>query len=64
MPVTKNPTIEIAILKELLTNLIEISLSRPQLKDKAKTWKEMLAKLPEYRINFNDKSPCEKSQGL
>ena len=51
MPVTKNPTIEIAILKELLTNLVEISSTYPRLKERARVWQEMLNKMPEYRIN-------------
>lgn len=51
MPVTKNPTVEIAILKELLSNLTAISETRPELADKAKKWKHMLSVIPEYRIN-------------
>ena len=51
MPVTENPTIEIAILKELLTNLLTESKTRPELKEKAVVWEEILKKLPPYRIN-------------
>ncbi|MBQ2940249.1 MAG: glycoside hydrolase N-terminal domain-containing protein [Clostridia bacterium] len=51
MPVTKNPTIEFAILKELLTNLVDIAKTRPALRDKSAKWQEMLRKIPDYRIN-------------
>lgn len=51
MPVTKNPTIEFAIMKELLTNLVEISKTHSDLKDRVPRWKEMLSAIPEYRIN-------------
>ena len=58
MPVTKNPTIEIAILKELLTNLLEIAKTRVDLKDKVSIWEKMLSALPEYRTN-NDGAIAE-----
>jgi len=51
MPTTKNPTIEIAILKELLTVLVEISKSKPELSGKAKVWENMLEIIPDYLIN-------------
>ncbi|MBQ8494933.1 MAG: glycoside hydrolase N-terminal domain-containing protein [Clostridia bacterium] len=51
MPVTKNPTVEFAILKELLTNLVSISRTHPALSKKAETWKAMLARIPDYVIN-------------
>ena len=51
MPVTKNPTIEFAILKELLINLLEISDTHPELNAQAEKWKEMLSKIPDYMIN-------------
>ena len=51
MPVTKNPTIEIAILKELLTNLCEIAETRENLREKAAVWSDMLKKIPSCRIN-------------
>ncbi len=51
MPTTENPTIEIAILRELLTNLIAEAKTRPALSEKAEGWKALLAKLPPYRIN-------------
>lgn len=58
MPVTKNATIEIAIVKELLTNLIEISSNKKMLSEKCVRWKQMLNKLPEYMIN-NDGAIAE-----
>lgn len=51
MVVTKNPTVEIAILKELLTNLIKLTKNKPQYSEKLKIWEDMLSKLPEYMIN-------------
>ena len=51
MPVTKNATMEIAILKELLTNLIAISEERQELLARAETWKRMLERIPSYLIN-------------
>lgn len=51
MPVTENPTIELAIMKELLTNLVAISKTRPALQTKAEKWQELLGKIPEYAVN-------------
>ncbi len=51
MPVSKNPTIEFAILKELLTNLLEISKTHQELHDKAQIWRQMLSKIPDYMMN-------------
>ncbi len=51
MPVTKNPTIEFAIMKELLNNLVEISKTHPALNNRVPKWKKMLSKIPEYMIN-------------
>lgn len=51
MPVTKNPTVEIAILKELLQNLVSVSAKYPALAEKAKTWQHMLSILPAYYVN-------------
>ncbi len=51
MPVTKNPTVEIAILKELLTNLLQIAQTHPELNDRVAVWEKMLSNLPEYRVN-------------
>jgi len=51
MPVTKNPTVELAILKELLLNLIASTQGRTDLEEKIKIWKYMLSIIPEYQIN-------------
>ncbi len=51
MSSTNNPTVELAILKELLTCLLEIAENRPELKEKALIWGRMLNAIPEYMIN-------------
>lgn len=51
MTVTKNPTVEIAILKELLQNLIEISATHSIPQEKVNKWQEMLKAIPDYLIN-------------
>jgi alpha-L-fucosidase 2 len=51
MPTTKNPTVEIAILKELLTNLLELAKTRPELSSKVAVWTSMLNALPDYLVN-------------
>lgn len=51
MPVTKNPTIEIAILKELLTNLLQLAETRDIAPRRVARWREILQKLPPYRVN-------------
>lgn len=50
-PAVKNSTMDFAVLKELLTNLIELSQNRPELSEKANLWRKMLSEIPEYRIN-------------
>ena len=51
MPVYKNATIEFAILKELLTNLIDVAKTNPRIVYKTEKWKDMLSKIPDYIIN-------------
>ena len=51
MPVTKNPTMEFAILKELLSNLIRISETHPELQTRVGRWRDIRSRIPEYRIN-------------
>lgn len=51
MYATETPTVEVAILKELLTNLLKEAKVRPQLRDKAEAWQKLLDKLPPYRVN-------------
>ena len=46
-----NPTMDFALLKELLTNLIEGADILDIDGDKVEEWKEMLSKIPEYEIN-------------
>lgn len=51
MPVTKNPTIEFAILKELLTNLVSVCKDRPDMQKRVSRWKDMLSRIPDYLVN-------------
>ncbi len=51
MPVTKDPTVEHAILKELLTHLLELNDAHPLPADRVARWRDMLAKIPPYRVN-------------
>ena len=51
MVVTKNPTVEIAILKELLTNLIKLTKNKPQFSQKVQVWEALLSRIPDYLIN-------------
>lgn len=51
MPSTINATMECAIIKELLTNLIEGSKAVSIYGDEIDKWQAMLAKIPAYRIN-------------
>lgn len=51
MTVVKNPTIEIAILKELLTNLLEVASDNPTLEERAQKWEQMLRIMPDYKVN-------------
>ena len=51
MPVTKDATIEFAVLKELLTNLLTLAQTHPLPADRVARWQDMLAKIPDYRIN-------------
>jgi len=53
MPVTKNATMEIAILKELLTNLVSLSQERKELSNREEVWKDMLKRIPPYLINHD-----------
>lgn len=54
MSATNNPTVELAILKELLTNLLEIAETHPELEEKTNIWKKLLNAIPEYVINSDD----------
>lgn len=46
-----NATMDIATVKELLTNLLKGAEITGMYNEKIDTWKDMLSKLPEYRIN-------------
>lgn len=49
--VSINPTMDFALLKELLTNLIESATILGVDGDKVSAWKKMLLAIPEYEIN-------------
>ena len=51
MPVTKNATIEFAILKELLTNLLTLAKDHDLPASRVEKWRDMLSKIPPYLIN-------------
>lgn len=48
-----NATMDVAVAKELLTNLIAASRELDKNQDKIPVWEEMLAKMPEYMIDDN-----------
>lgn len=50
-PTTKNALMDIAIVRELFTNLIEASQDLELLPEKVREWKAILAKLPIYTLN-------------
>ncbi len=52
-PVTKNATMDFAVMKQLLTNLITASklADIPVYNDKIDTWNKILNSIPEYMIN-------------
>ena len=49
--VNVNATMDFAIAKELLTNLLQGAKSCGMYLDKAKTWQTMLSKIPPYQVN-------------
>lgn len=59
-PVTRNAVLDIAIIKELLRNLLELSKNREGLNTKEHLWKDIIAHLPEYVLN-EDKAVKEWS---
>jgi len=48
-----NATMDVAVAKELLTNLISASRELDKNKDKIPVWEEMLTKMPDYMIDDN-----------
>lgn len=51
MPTTENATMELAIIKELLTTLIRVCSTRGLYKDKLPVWQRLLDTLPPYDVN-------------
>ena len=51
MPTTINSTIDLAIIKELFTNLIKLSDEQGVYSDKADIWHKIVNSIPEYKIN-------------
>ncbi|WP_163537440.1 glycoside hydrolase N-terminal domain-containing protein [Gracilibacillus sp. YIM 98692] len=51
MPTTINATMDFAILKELLTNLLDSCTHISHPVEEVKVWREMLAKIPDYQLN-------------
>ncbi|MBQ8137804.1 MAG: glycoside hydrolase N-terminal domain-containing protein [Clostridia bacterium] len=51
MPTTVNSTIDLAILKEFLTNMCAFAETWPRLQSHVPAWKKILSAIPEYRVN-------------
>jgi len=49
-PSVENATMDIAIMKELFTNLLEVSELTGEFEDKRDVWKDIIAHLPEYGV--------------
>lgn len=52
-PVVRNATMDFAILKELLTNLLALNQIVPQDEARVSVWQSMLRDIPEYMINHD-----------
>lgn len=50
-PAVRNATMDFAIMKELLTNLLTLNDQFPQDEERVRAWKEILAGIPEYMVN-------------
>ena len=50
-PTAKNATMDIAIIKELLTNLVEVCTTKNIYTDKCEVWNIIIQHLPKYKIN-------------
>lgn len=50
-PAVKNSTMDYAILKELLTNLLTLSETHPINEEKVALWRDILSEIPDYRVN-------------
>ena len=51
MPTTFNSTIDLAIMKELFTNMIKISEEHSLYKDNIDNWRKIVDSIPEYKTN-------------
>ena len=51
MPTTVNSTIDLAILKEFLTNMCAFAETWPQLKSHVPAWERILRAIPNYKLN-------------
>ncbi len=63
-PTVKNSTMDFALLKELLTNLMEISQEHPIDKSKIAVWQDILSQIPDYRINSDEAVAEWMDEGL
>ena len=50
-PTTINATMDIAVLKELLTNMLDIASTKGMYAEKVPKWQDMLARIPAYEVN-------------
>jgi len=50
-PAVRNATMDFAIMKELLNNLLTLNDQFPQDEERVQAWKEILADIPEYMVN-------------
>jgi alpha-L-fucosidase 2 len=51
MPTTINSTIDIALVKELFTNMLAINDEHHLFDDKKAVWEKIIASIPEYKVN-------------
>lgn len=51
MPTAVNSTIDLAIVKELFSNLLKLAEEHDIYKDKTDTWRKIVAAVPEYKTN-------------
>jgi len=50
-PTTINATMDIAVLKELLTNMLDIANTKNMYTEKVAKWQDMLDRIPPYEVN-------------
>jgi alpha-L-fucosidase 2 len=51
MPTTINSTIDLALVKELFTNMLAINDEHQLFEDKKSVWEKIIASIPEYKVN-------------